>query len=113
MSSPSYATKVAQSLKNLKERKLIGVDINNILLTCKKDTWLKAANDNKRCTEEDDETSKQDIKPGSFAKNSRLKDAKLMANTTRGTSDFIHCSHLIYLYEQNTNPVVARWLDDS
>ena len=32
MSSSSYATKIARSLKNLKERKLVGVDINNIHL---------------------------------------------------------------------------------
>ena len=37
MSSSSYAAKVARSLKNLKERKLVGIDINNILLTSMKD----------------------------------------------------------------------------
>ena len=25
----------------------------------------------------------------------------------------MHCSHLIYLYDQHVNPVVARWLEDS
>ena len=25
----------------------------------------------------------------------------------------MHCSHLIYLYDQRVNPVVARWLEDS
>ena len=100
MSSPSYSTKVARSLKNLKERKLVDVDINNVLITCKKDAWLKASNDNRP-------------KPGVFARNSRLKDANWIANTTRGTNDFIHCSHLIYLYDQNIHPVIARWLGDS
>ena len=95
ISSPSYYSKVSRSLKNLKERKLVGVDIYDILITCKKDAWLKASNDNQP-------------KPGVFAKNSRLKDANWIANTTRGTNDFIHCSHLVYLYDQNINPVVAR-----
>ena len=100
MSSSSYYSKVARSLKNLKERKLVGVDINSILVTSKKDAWLKASNDNQP-------------KPGVFAKNSRLKDANWIANTTRGTNDYAHCSHLIYLYDQNINPVVARWLGNS
>ena len=100
ISSSSYYSKVSRSLKNLKERKLIGVDINNILITCKKDAWLKASNDNQP-------------KPCVFAKNSRLKAANWIANTTRGTNDYMHCSHLIYLYDQNINPVVARWLGNS
>ncbi len=100
ISSSSYCSKVSRSLKNLKERKLVGVGINNILITCKKDAWLKASNDNQP-------------KPGVFAKNSRLKDVNWISNTTRGTNDYIHCSHLVYLYDQNINPVVARWLGDS
>jgi len=100
MSSSSYYPKASRSLKNLKERKLVGVDINNILITCSKDTWLKASNDNQP-------------KPGVFAKNSRLKDANWIANTTRGTNDYIHCSHLVYLYDQKINPILARWLGDS
>ena len=113
MSSPSYAAKVAQSLKNLKERKLVGVDIDNILLTSKKDAWIKAANDNKRHDEDEEEAPKKNTKPGVFAKGSRMKDVNWIANTTRGTNDYMHCSHLIYLYDQNVNPVLARWLGDS
>ena len=113
MSSSSYATKIARSLKNLKERKLVGVDINNILLTSMKDAWIKAANDNNRGTEDEDETPKKNIKPGVFAKGSRMKDVNWIANTTRGTNDYIHCSYLIYLYDQNINPILARWLENS
>ena len=113
MSSSSYSTKIARSLKNLKERKLVGVDVNNILITCKKDAWIKAANDNNRDTEDEDETPKKNVKPGVFAKDSRMKDANWIANTTRGTNDYMHCSHLIYLYDQHMRPVVARWLGDS
>ena len=32
---------------------------------------------------------------------------------TRGTNDYAHCSHLIYLYDQHMNPYVARWLEDN
>ncbi len=113
MASSSYANKIARSLKNLKERKLVGVDINNILLTSVKDAWIKAANDNNRDTEDEDETPKKNIKPGIFAKDSRMKDVNWIANTTRGTNDYMHCSHLIYLCDQNINFIVARWLGDS
>jgi len=113
MSSSSYAAKVARSLKNLKERKLVGIDINNILLTSMKDAWIKAANDNNRDAKDGDETPKKNSKPGVFAKGSRMKDVNWIANTTRGTNDYMHCSHLIYLYDQNINPVLARWLGDS
>ena len=113
MSLPSYATKIARSLKNLRERKLVGVDINNILLTSMKDAWIKAANDNNPDTEDEDETPKKNIKPSVFAKDSRMKDANWIANITRGTNDYMHCCQLIYLYDQNINFIVARWLGDS
>ena len=113
MSSSSYATKIARSLKNLKERKLVGVDINNILLTSMKDAWIKAANDNNCDTEDEDETPKKNIKLGVFAKGSRMKDVNWIANTIRGTNKYIHCSHLTHLYDQNINPILARWLGDS
>jgi hypothetical protein len=113
MSSSSYAAKVARSLKNLKERKLVGIDINNILLTSMKDAWIKAANDNNRDAKDGDETTKKNSKPGVFAKGSRMKDVNWIANTTRGTNDYMYCSHLIYLYDQNINPFLARWLGDS
>ena len=112
ISSSSYYSKVSRSLKNLKERKLVGVGINNILITCKKDAWRKASNDNQP-KPESEENEKTKSKPGVFAKNSRLKDVNWISNTTRGTNDYIHCSHLVYLYDQNINPVVARWLGDS
>lgn len=98
----SYCSKLALSLKNLKERRLKGIKQDNILLTCKKDVWLKASNDN----EKGDQHTQ-------LAKTSRLKNANWIANTTRGTNNYIHCSHLIYLYDQNINPVIARWLGNS
>jgi len=41
-----------------------------------------------------------------------FENTNWIANTTRGINDYAHCSHLIYLYDQHINPVVARWLND-
>lgn len=98
--STSYCRKVSGSLKNLRGRKLKGVDVKDILITCMKDAWLKPANDNK-------------IKLGPFAKDSRLGEANWIPNTTRGTNNYAHCSHLIYLYDQYPHPFITRWLGDS
>ena len=73
ISSSTYYSKVSRSLKNLKERKLVGFCINDIFITCKKDAWLKASNDNQP-------------KPYVFAQNSRLKDANWISNNSRGTN---------------------------
>ena len=98
--SSTYVTKINSALKNLRERKLKDVDIKDILITCKKDAWFE-------------ENKNKDAKPGVFAKNSRLSKALWIANTTRGTNDYAHCSHLIYLYDQHPNQYLTRWLGDS
>ena len=98
--SASYCKKVSGSLKNLRGRKLKGVNAKDILITCMKDAWLKPANDN-------------NVKLGPFAKDSRLGEANWIPNTTRGTNNFAHCSHLIYLYDQHPHPFITRWLGDS
>ena len=95
-----YVSSLSCALKNLKARKLSGVDVENILITCKKDAWIEASNDNK-------------TKAGVFAKNSRLSKATWVSNTTRGTNNYAHCSHLIYLYDQHPNQYLTRWLGDS
>ena len=83
-------------------RELIDVqDIpaQNILITCAKPGWYK--NGNKKVA-------------GPLASGSKLfQGANWIPNTTGGTNDYMHCSHLIYLYDQHINPVVARWLEDS
>jgi len=98
--SASYCKKVSSSLKNLRGRKLRDVNAKDILITCMKEAWLKPANDN-------------NVKLGPFAKDSRLGEANWIPNTTRGTNDFAHCSHLIYLYDQHPHPFITRWLGDS
>ena len=36
--------------------------------------------------------------------------ANWLANITRGTNEFAHCSHLIYLHNKHPNPVLTSWL---
>lgn len=94
------AEKVSGALKKLKERKLRDVPDDHVLITCAKENWFKDGNGdlNKR-------------KAGCFAKGSRMfTSARWIANTTRGTNDHAHCSHMIYLYDQHMNPYVRRWL---
>ena len=94
-----YCQTIVTALKNLRGRQLKGVTPENILITCIKEGWYK-----------DD---KEKV-AGPFASGSRLfKGAKWIANTTRGTNNHAHCSHLIYLHDQHINPFVARWLGDS
>ena len=88
----SYTTKIQNSLKNLRSRQLKGISPENILITCLKDGWFDKD------------------KSGPFCKNSKLSRAKWIPNTTRGTNLYRHCSHLIYMYEQNLNPSISRWL---
>ena len=92
-----YTTKVSKALNNLRSRQLKNVPIENVMITCAKYAWYtngdKVAN-----------------KPGPFAKNSNLWGANWLANITRGTNDFVHCSHLIYLHNKHPNPALASWL---
>ena len=81
------------ALKNLGARQLLGIEPNDIMLTCSKDLW-------------NDEPRGRGIKVGS-----RLYQANWIANTTRGTNAFSHCSHAIYLYDQHLNPAIVRWLN--
>ena len=69
--SARYCNKVDGSLKNLSGRKLRGVDVENILITCKKDAWIKATNDNQ-------------LKLDHFAKDSCLSEVSWIPNPTRG-----------------------------
>lgn len=96
MRSLVYCSKLSGGLKNLRARKLKGLDLSTVLLTCKKDAWVR-----------------DNGKAGVFARGSKMfEKTNWIANTTRGTNEYAHCSHLIYLYDQHVNPVVARWLNE-
>ena len=94
MRSHDYCLKINNALRNLKSRELKGVELSDVLLTCKKEGWIKAED-----------------KAGVFSVGSRMfNGVNWIPNTTRGTNNYSHCSHLIYLYDQHINPIVARWL---
>lgn len=86
---------VSTSLKNLKQRSLAGVDLNEVIITCAKQNWEKDG---------------ALPKPIGFAKGSRMFGAHWLPNTTRGTNDYAHASVCIYLYDQHINPCIRRWL---
>ena len=92
LTSASYRKRVTMNLKNLRQRELQNVEANDIMITCIKSAW--------------EETNKL----GGFKRGSRLGAALWVANTTRGTNRYAHCSHAIYLYDQNLNPTLTRWL---
>ena len=97
VSKSNYCRTVVNALKNLRGRQLKDVPAENILITCAKDGWHKKGN--------------VDV-AGPFASGSKLfQGANWVAKVTRGTNDYAHCSHLIYLYNQQINPYVARWLE--
>ena len=99
VSKASYRKAMVNGLKNLRGRQLKDIPAQNILITCAKPGWYK--NGNKKVA-------------GPLASGSKLfQGANWIPNTTGGTNDYMHCSHLIYLYDQHINPVVARWLEDS
>ena len=96
MKSKLYYSKLTGGLKNFRARQLKGLDLSNVLLTCKKDAWVK-----------------DNGKAGVFADGSKMfKKTNWIANTTRGTNKYDHCSHLVYLYDQHVNPVLARWVNN-
>jgi hypothetical protein len=87
--------KVSTALKNLRQRSLRGVDLDEVIITCAKQNWMK------------DDTPPEPI---GFAKGSRMFGAHWLPNTTRGTNDYAHASVCIYLYDQHINPCIRRWL---
>ena len=77
----------------------VKIPAKNTLITCAKAGWYK-------------NVSEKVARP--YATGSKLfQGANWLANTTKGTNYYIHCSHLIHFYDQPVNPVLARWLGDS
>jgi len=92
---------IRAALKNLKQRNLAGVDLKNLIITCAKQNWFHYSRKQYNTD-----------KPSLFSIDSRMfKGTNWVPNTTRGTNDYLHCTHAIYLYEQNVNPVLLNWLD--
>lgn len=88
--------RVGKKLGNFRERVIQNIELQNILITCSKNQWISGEGKKKRAA--------------GFAIKSNLFRANWIPNTTRGTNDYAHCSHLVYLYDQYINPYVGRWL---
>jgi hypothetical protein len=70
------------------------VHSSNLILTCAQSGW----------------TNKHG-RSGKFAAGTKLfEGAHWVANQTRGTNQYRHCSHVAYFWRQNPNPHVARFL---
>jgi hypothetical protein len=99
---PALGSKVSGALLGLRRGDLKDVPLENVLITCAKSRWYsggKGPNDTK--------TPKQ----GPFAKGSKLfQDVTWIPNTTRGTNEYAHANHLIYLYDQYPNPAYLSFL---
>ena len=99
-SEQSKETKAIRSgLKNWRARHLKDVPLENIMVTCAQDNWRdsKAFKSGK-------------LKLRGFAKTTGLGKAHWVANQTRGTNDYSHCSHLVYLYDKHPMPPITQWL---
>ncbi len=105
--------KVPKALASLRKYKLSDVNLSNILITCPKSKWYYKGKEPII-----DITGKEltKFRPGPYASNSRMSPcytnrprALWVPNTTRGTNDYKHCTHAIYLYDQYLNPNILRW----
>jgi len=93
---------VSRALLGLRRGDLRDVPLESVLITCAKDNWYAGGKGPK-----DVAVPKQ----GPYAKGSKLfEGVSWIPNTTRGTNDYAHASHLIYLYDQYPNPAFLRFL---
>ena len=91
---------VSAALRGLRRGALKDVPLENVPVTCRKDRWFEKGEDAPRKR-----------KAGPYARGTKLfEGVEWIANTTRGTNNYAHTSHLIYLYDQNMNPYIRRWL---
>lgn len=94
------AKKVSGALLGLRRNDLDGVPLGNVVVTCAKANWYHRGRDDVARPEQ-----------GPFAKGTKLfSGVQWIPNTTRGTNDYAHATHLIYLYEQYMNPAFLRFL---
>jgi hypothetical protein len=74
--------------------KTTGVPADHLILTCLQAAWITRAG-----------------QAGKFASGTKLfSEAHWVANQTRGTNQYRHCSHVAYFWQQNPNVNVARFL---
>lgn len=106
--------KVCKALKSKRQNCLSNVPLADILITCPKEKWYL---DGKAPVLDDNGSEQTPYRPGPYAKDSRIAPrgrnrsrATWIPNTTRGTNDYSHCTHAIYIYDQYMNPMIHQWL---
>ena len=99
-SEKSKETQIVRSgLKNWRARYLKGVPLENVMVTCAEANWR------------DSKAFKSGtLQLRGFAKTTGLGKVHWVANQTRGTNDYSHCSHLVYLYDKHPMPPITQWL---
>jgi hypothetical protein len=101
---------VPKALASLRRNGMAEIDLGDVLITSPKVKWYHQG---KEPTVNADGEETTAFKPGPYAKGSRFVSRKERAtwipNTTRGTNDYKHATHLIYLYDQYINPYVVQW----
>lgn len=119
-SGADQAKQVGYALRKLKRADLSQVDMRSVMLTCARDLW---------CAHRPDQKPKAGILPrearmfGHPVKRTVCSPAlrndreewtttgvQFVPNTTRGTNAHIACDHAIYLYDQNPNPQIFKFL---
>ncbi|WP_433989101.1 hypothetical protein SuNHUV7_32880 (plasmid) [Pseudoseohaeicola sp. NH-UV-7] len=104
--------RISDAIKKLFQRKWSGVAKENTVLTCAAVNWFA-----------DGSLSRQKAGPWasrSFGKWAQedgvwqvMNGINWLANTTRGSNRYIHCSHAIYLYDQHPKPQIKAYLGRS
>lgn len=110
-----HGKRIATGMRKFRERgsDFKNVNIQDVMITCVKSNWLKSGKDKKPESSYWSKDSrmfgqaKLDETTGHWV----TTGARWVANQTRGTNDHSHCTHAIYLYDQNPNPNVTGFLD--
>lgn len=93
---------IRSALKNLRTREMNGIPLDQIMITCAEENWRnpKAYQAGK-------------LQLQRFSKGTGLGKINWVSNQTRGTNQYSHCSHLIYLYDKHPVPPFSQWLECS
>jgi len=106
--------KVPKALASLRNNSLSDVHLDNILITCPKEKWYHKG---KAPIIDVYGLEKTPFRPGPYSIGCKMAPrnfdklrATWVPNTTRGTNDYRHCTHAIYLYDQFLNPNILNFL---
>lgn len=106
---PKDAGRMTSALKNLFARKWKGVTKEDVILTCASSNWF---NDNSQSRKSAGLWAKSSF--GKWAEEGSVWTVSgginWLANTTRGSNRYSHCSHAIYLYDQHPKPQIKNYL---